>query len=224
MRGVSRGIVTARAPGLGNVTAVQTSPAAQRAVGLGLGAVVLGLLVVLAVALPKAQGDTGTARLPDTLPGGWIATDALTTDDVPAESGIDEAALERQGDLREYAEEAYAEVYDDAPAFRTYTDETLQRFALVTVFAGESHAFLPGQPPVDAEAEGLARSGTELVREGDALCSVTYQMVAAGQDPGAPTSTSCQLPSGGRTVQLEAQGLSVEDAFTLLEDVADAVA
>lgn len=211
---------------VGNVTGVQNSPAAQRAVGLGLGAVVLGLLIVLAVALPKAQGDTGStgADLPATLPGGWTATDALQVDELPAEAGIDAEAIERQADRREYAEQAYAEVYDDAPSFRTYTDDTLQKYALVTVFAGEAQAFAPGDPPVDPEAEGMARSTSELVREGDALCSVSYQAVAAGQDAGAPTSISCQLPTAGRTIQLQAQGISVEEAFALLDELATAIA
>lgn len=212
---------------MGNVTGVQKTPAAQRAVGLGLGAVVLGLLVVLAVALPKAEGETGTAgavALPDTLPGGWTATDALDVDALPAEAGIDAEAIQRQADRRAYAEQAYAEVYDEAPTFRTYTDDSLAKYALVTVFTGESAAFAPGDPPVDAEAEGLARSTSELVREGDALCSVSYQAVAAGQEAGEPTTISCQLPTAGRTVQLQTQGVPVEDTFALLDDLATEVA
>ncbi|WP_244931274.1 hypothetical protein [Nocardioides sp. W7] len=206
---------------------MQNTPAVQRAVGLGLGAVVLGLLIVLAVALPKAQGETGStgaADLPATLPGGWTATDALKPDELPAEAGIDAEAIERQAERRAFAEQAYAEVYDDAPSFRTYTDESLQKFALVTVFAGEAQAFAPGDPPVDAEAEGMARSTSELVRQDDALCSVSYQAVAAGQDAGAPTSISCQLPTAGQTIQVQAQGVTVEEAFALLDELATAVA
>lgn len=212
---------------MGNVTAVQKTPAAQRAVGLGLGAVLLGLFVVLAVALPKAQGETGASgavALPDTLAGGWTATDALDPDEMPAEAGIDAEAIERQADRRAFAEQAYAEVYDQAPAFRTYTDDSLQKYALVTVFSGESHAYAPGDPPIDAEAEGLARSTSELVRRGDALCSASYQPVAAGEDAGEATSVSCQLPIAGRTVQLQAQGISVDDTFALLDTLADQVA
>ncbi len=133
------------------------------------------------------------------------------------------AAIERQADRRAYAEEAYAEVYDDAPSFRTYTDDTLREVRTGTVFAGEAQAFAPGDPPVDPEAEGMARSTSELVREGDALCSVSYQAVAAGQDAGV-TSISCQLPTAGRTIQLQAQGISVEDAFALLDELATAIA
>lgn len=226
MRGVSRGLRAPARRGLGNVSGVQNTPAAQRVVGLGLGAVVLGLLIVLAVALPKAQGDAGTtpAELPATLPGGWTATDELDVADLPAEAGIDEEAIQRQADLRDYAEEVYAGVYDDAPSFRSYTDKTLQKYALVTVFAGESHAFLPDAPPIDAEVAGAERSGTDLVREGDALCSASYQLVQAGQDAGEPTSVTCQLPTAGRTIQLEAQGVSVDDSFTLLDEIAAAIA
>jgi hypothetical protein len=219
---------------VGNVTAVQKTPAAQRIVGLGLGAVVLGLFVVLAVALPKAEGDTeiesgsdetsaSAAPLPETLPGGWTATDALVVADLPAEAGIDDAAIQRQAERRAYAEQAYGEASDEAPSYRTYTDDTLQQYALVTVFAGESHAFAPGDPPVDAETEGLARSTTELVREGDGLCFASYQPVAAGEDAGEPSSISCQLPTAGQTVQLQTQGVTVEDTFTLLTDLGAAV-
>lgn len=209
---------------MGNVTGVQTSPAAQRAVGLSLGAVVLGLLVVLAVALPKAEGATGVAELPTTLPGGWTATDAIDPDDAPEEAGVTAEAIERQAERREFAEQAYAEVYDEAPAFRTYTDSTLQKYALVTVFSGESDAFLPGDPPVDAEVEGIARSNTDLLREGDALCSVSYQLVAEGQDAGDPTAISCQQPVAGQTVQVQTSGVSVDDTFALLAALADEIA
>lgn len=217
---------------MGNVTGVQKTPAAQRTVGLLLGAVVLGLLVVLAVVLPKATGETGegaasaagAAELPATLPGGWTATDALKVEDLPAEAGVEAADVERQAERRVFAEQAYAEVYDDAPTFRTYTDDTLQKYALVTVFSGESSAFAPGDPPVDAEAEGLARSTSELVRDGDALCSVSYQATAAGQDAGEPTSISCQLPTAGQTIQLQTQGVTLEDAEALLDELAAVVA
>lgn len=220
MRAVSPGLGPARDRFLGNVSAVQTSPAAQRVVGLGLGAVVLALLVGLAVGLPKAEGDTAATVLPDTLPGGWTATDVLDVADVPAESGITEEAIQRQADRRAYAEARFAEAYDDAPSFRTYVDETLQKFVLVTVFVGEGQAFLPGEPPVDPEAEGLARSNTELVREGDALCSVSYQPVPAGQETGDPAAVSCQQPVDGQTVQLQTQGVSLDDTFALLDDIA----
>lgn len=217
---------------MGNVTAVQKTPAAQRVVGLALGVIVLGLLLVLAVALPKAEGasestepdeSAGPAALPDTLPGGWTATDALDLATVPEDSGVDAEAIQRQADRRAFAEEAYAEVYDEAPSFRSYTDETLRSFALVTVFAGESTAFLPGEPPVDPEQEGIARSNTELVREGDALCSVSYQVVAAGQDSGEPTTVGCQQPVAGQTVQLQTQGTTLDDTFALLDELVSAV-
>jgi hypothetical protein len=216
---------------VGNVTGVQKTPAAQRVVGLTLGVVLLGLLVVLAVALPKAEGATDTepaeaataADLPDTLPGGWTATDALQVDELPAEAGVDEAAIQRQADSRAYAEQVYADVYDDVPAFRVYTDDTLQRYALVTVFVGESRAFLPGEPPIDPEAVGAANTNTELRREGDALCSVSNQVVAAGQQAGEPTSVSCQQPVAGQTVQVETQGVTLDDTFAFLDEVATAV-
>ncbi len=210
---------------MGNVTGVQKTPTAQRIVGLTLGAIVLGLLVVLAVVLPKAQGDTGSADLPETLPGGWTAADALDPDDVPEAAGADaEELVERQVDQRKYVEDTYAEVYDEAPAFRVYTDEELRQVALVTVFETGPGSFAPPQGLVDPEVAGLERAPVELVREGDALCAVSYQAVAAGEDSGEPQTITCQQPSGSRTVQLTTQGVSVDDTFTLLDEISTELA
>jgi hypothetical protein len=210
---------------VGNVTGVQKTPAAQRAVGLGLGVVVLALLVGLAVGLPKAEGASTSevAELPTTLPGGWTATDAVDPADAPEGSGVDADAIEAQAEQVVYAEKAYAEVYDPAPHYRVYTDDSLQRFVLVTIFAGESSAFLPDSPPVDPQAIGAERSGTELVREGDALCSVSYQLVAAGEDAGEPTAVTCQRPVDGQTLQVQAQGVTLDDTFAFLDELAAAV-
>lgn len=204
---------------------MQTSPAAQRVVGLGLGAVVLGLLVVLAVALPKAQGATGAVDLPRTLPGGWLATDALEADDFPEGLQADpDTVIASQVASRAFAEESYDGVYEDPTAYRVYTSEDFQALAVVTVFGAGGGSFGATETIVDPESNGLDRGTVELVRHDDAVCVVTYQAAPAGQDAGDPSGVACQQPAGERTVQLTTQGVALDEVYELLADVADEVA
>ena len=189
----------------------------MRALGVVLGVVLLGVIVLLTVGLPRWTGG-GESDLPAELPGGWTATDALDPDDLPESAGEQDA---------EYVEESYAEVYDEPPVFRTYTDDSFQRFALVTVFEGGRGCFAPPQGVVDPEAVGLERAPIELVHRGDSLCAVDYQAVATGEgteETEQPQSITCQRTSGERTVQLATQGVTVDDTFALLEDIGDEVA
>ena len=199
----------------------------MRALGVVLGVVMLGLIVLLTVGLPRWTGG-GEAELPAELPGGWTATDALDPDDLPESAGEQAAEyVDRQVQQREYVEETYAEVYDEPPAFRTYTDESFQRFALVTVFEGGGGSFAPPQGVVDPEVVGLERAPIELVHRGDSLCAVDYQAVATGEgteETEQPQSITCQRTSGERTVQLATQGVTVDDTFALLEDIGEEVA
>ena len=197
---------------------MQTSPASQRAAGIGLGAVVLALLAALAIGLPKALGDTGLPSLPDKLPGGWVAGDTLTEDEVPA--GAENVLA--QLDQLDYIDQVYGEVYDTTPEFRVYTDATLQRYAAVTVYAGEGGAFGPGQGVFEGSTIGLAQDPVQVERRGETLCVLTYPAAPAGQpstEANLPTSVNCQAPAGGNTVAVNVSGVDVDDAFGLVDDV-----
>lgn len=199
---------------------VTRTPSVQRVLGIVLGVLLLGALVGLAVLLPKAQGETGLPGLADELPGGWTAIDVLDDHDPP--EGVAEIAV-RQREQLEYVEETYAEVYDEAPEVRAYTDETFQSYAVVTLFPTSGAAFAPPEGVVDGKALGMDRDPVDLVRRGDALCAAEYQPVAAGQgteESHRPTSITCQQPGTSRTLQVHTQGVSVDDTFALLEGLA----
>lgn len=189
----------------------------QLALGGLVGAVGLGAVAAFAIGLPEASGE-GRVALPERLPGGLAAVDVPSGADEPQE------VLDRQQDAVEYVQDRYAEVYDEPVAFRVYADEEFERYAVVTVFPGESEAFGPPNGIPDPAAQGLARAQTELVREGDAVCIASYQPVPEGEDADEdPLGVTCQLPADGHTVQVTSNRASVEDAAGLTEDVADAL-
>lgn len=199
---------------------VKRSPARQRAVGLGLGLVILGLLVVFAVVLPKTQDGGALPKLADTLPGGWTAIDVLD-EHAPPEGAAQFA--EQQREQLAYLEEIYAEVYDEAPEFRAYVDSSLQSYAVVTLFPTSGGSFAPPEGIVDGKALGMERDPVELVRRGDALCTANYQAVAAGQgtaENDQPVSVTCQQSGPTRTLQLATQGVDLDGTFALLEELA----
>lgn len=193
----------------------------QLALGALVGAVGLGAVAAFAIGLPEVSGGDGRVALPERLPGGLTAVDVPSANDEPAE------VLQRQEDAVRYVQDRYADVYDEPVAFRVYADEGFERYAIVTVFPGESQAFGPPNGIPDPAAQGLARAQTELVREGDDVCIASYQPVPEGDDDSEdsddPLSVTCQLPVDGHTIQVAANEASVAETAALTEDVADAL-
>jgi len=210
---------------VGNLTPVTTNRRLGLVVGVGLGVLGLGLMFLFAVGLPHVT-SADEVELPDSLPGGWVAADVAAVpgdlDDADAEEFIE--SRER---ATEYVREVYDDVYDEPVAFRAYTDKDLAQFVVVTVFTSDGGAFGPPNGVADPEALQLERATTELVRRGDVVCIANYQPVAVGEDGGAdadtPLGVSCQLPTGGHTIQLATNGLSLDDTVRLVHDVADEI-
>ncbi|KQP63398.1 hypothetical protein ASF47_14970 [Nocardioides sp. Leaf285] len=218
--------------GVGNVTAVTTTPtiARTRVAGVVLGAVLLALMVVFAVVLPRIDsgaeelsGADSVAALPDELPGGLRALDL----GVEAPEGQDPAQAEeltqRQTELQESAGERLSEVFDAPAEVRIYADEALQRQAAVAVVGVPAGLFIPGALPVDPALLDLARSSTELERVGDAVCQLTYgQNVPAGQPvpEDDPAGVTCQLGAEGTTYWIQGGGITAEEAVAVLDDLA----
>ena len=198
---------------MGNLTSVKTNSRLGLALGALLGVVGLGLVFAFAVVLPEIT-DPETVELPDSLPGGWVAVDIATPPDGSTDTG-GSASAESQRKATDYVREVYDEVYDEPVAFRAYTDKDFSHFVVVTVFTSDGGAFGPPNGVADPEELELKRATTELVRRGDVVCVANYQPLAAGEDDAddsaTPLGVSCQLPTGGHTIQLATNGLSVDD-------------
>jgi hypothetical protein len=208
---------------VGNLTPVRTNRRLDLAVGVGLGAIGLGLLAVFGVLLPQLTEDDAV-KLPDALPGGWVAADIATVPSTNEGSTTDTGAREQ---ATEYVRRVYADVYDDPVAFRAYIDADLTTFVVVTVFTSDGGAFGPPNGVADPDQLGLKRATTELVRRGDVLCVANYRPVAEdaedADDSTTPVGISCQLPTGGHTIQLATNGLSLDDTVELVHEVADSI-
>lgn len=203
---------------------MQTSPAVQRVVGLGLGAVVLGLLVVLAVALPKvadAEEPTLELSLPATLPGGYAAADdpASFADGDLADQAEAIASAQEAG--TRYGNDVLPEVLGHAAATRSYVGEGTEA-VFVQVFQAEGGAF--SAPSLSDPAASGGQGGTAMERVGDGVCILTYGQTQTGASDAAPVNSQCQVAHEGLTVQISAAGVAadelVEIADGLLADLA----
>lgn len=193
----------------------------SRWLGILLGILILGAILLLAVGLPRLTGAAEeTVSLPDELPGGLVAIGEVT----PPEGAVEdpEGFQEAQRETIDYIERTYDEVYEHPVAFQAYTDEALERFVTVTVYAAPGGAFGPAQGFASAEAQGLARPQTELLREGDAVCIANWPQTEAGTQPqedDVPAGLTCQQSDGERTVQLASTGETVQATADLLDRV-----
>lgn len=195
-------------------------------VGIAVGALMLGLVAVFAIALPKAadaeSGEVapavGDLELPDTLPGGYTASDlpeAFTGD----YAGRAEEVAEAQQDAREHGDRVLADVLGEPAVTRTYASKDL-RAVFVQAFRAEGGAFAPDSLPDPSTAAG--QSVPELVAVGDAACIVSRpasQTGAPADESAPPQYAQCQLSEGELTVQVGAQGLQPEDMVGLADHV-----
>ncbi len=198
--------------------------ARNRLVGILLGLVALGLLLVLAVLLPRvAPGDSGSVTLPDTLPGGLTTIRAA---EPPADAGVDaEEFMAEQQKWVDYTEETASKAWEEPVEFDVYVDESYERGYFVTVYGGPGGAFGAPQGLLSgetAEAQGMALPATEMVREGEVVCEVTWPQIPADQEVAEdtrPARVVCQQPAGERTVQVAAADTTVGEAADVLADV-----
>ncbi|NHC23934.1 hypothetical protein G6553_12215 [Nocardioides sp. IC4_145] len=207
------------------------TPSAKTSVlGLVAGVVVLALLVVFAVLLPKAvDGSAGAEEpigLPDTLPGGYTASDleeAFAEQYDAEQAGV---VADRESASREHTDEVLADVYDYAAETRVYASEDLSTAVSVQAFRAAGGAFAPERISED-DAAASGGASQELVREGDAVCIVQRAAVdpAAGAPQGdTPSYVSCQRSEDDLTVQAAAGAMTPEDLVALVDAAWDAVA
>jgi hypothetical protein len=189
-----------------------------------LGLLFLGLVAAFAIGLPKAQGDEAghdaaeelTLTLPDTLPGGYVASDnpdAFTEGQLADQA--DEIAKQEQAN-REYGNKALPEALGTAAATRTYVANGTEA-VFVQAFQSEGGAFAPNSVPDPANSGGQAN--TEIKAVGDGACILTYaQAQAEGQAPPVGFS-QCQVSQGEVTVQIGSSAVSAEDLVSVADDL-----
>lgn len=211
------------------MSSTRSTSAKTPVLGLLLGLVVLALMVVFAVLLPKAVGDSGASDeplgLPDTLPGGYTAADLDAAFAGQYDADQAESYAGRQASARKHADEVLAEVYEHAAETRTYASKDLSTAVFVQAFRAPGGAFAPET----ISEEGAAASGAasqELVREGDAICRVERAAAdpTTGAGGGAPSYVSCQRSEDDLTVQVTAAGTPAEEVVELVDATWDEVA
>jgi len=174
------------------------------ATGIAIGAVVLALVVLLAVFLPRAQGNGGKPALPDALPGlGAVDADATWTD-VPAAVT---KALKQEGatvkklrssltQLAPKSQTSLDQVSDVPSSSRLYVDPNFQTLYSVQAFRTEAGVFAP--TPLD--------ESSTMSKVGDDLCISTTD-----SSTGA-TTVECQASHNGLTVQVAASAAAAKVA------------
>jgi hypothetical protein len=197
---------------VGNLTGVTSLRRSGLAVGLPLGLVFLALVLVLGVFLPKAEGSE-SVELPDALPGGYTALDDPSR---PVPDGVQGDLAKTQAQIVKTTEGQYDDAYGTPVAFRIYSDDSLQVGIGVTVFAGDGGAFGP---------EFGSLQGASVSKEGDAVCTTLASQAGMTQSGQAatPSQVTCQLPDHEHTIQVSAQGLSLDDTVKLTHEVADSI-
>ncbi|MFT4288944.1 hypothetical protein [Nocardioides sp.] len=191
--------------------------------GVVLGVVVLALFAAIGIGLPKAVGDSdghGSSEpivLPDTLPGGYTATDLEEAwASAPADQAEQASAYARnEAVARTYADKVLAETGVVA-ATRSYISEDLSSPVIVQAFRADGGAFSPLQI-IDASTAEAGDSVDSLVTSHGVTC------IQAGTADGAggvqASYFECQKSADGFTIQVTSASTTIEDAVDLVESV-----
>jgi hypothetical protein len=185
--------------------------------GAVLGVLLLALAAAFAIALPKVNGESsGAIVLPDTLPGGYTATDLAAayenapgaTDDKVASASASERTV------RAYGNKVLAESGVVA-ATRNYVNADLSAPLVVQAFRAAGGAFSPFQfsDPKTAQA---GQEVQNLVERGGVVC--IEHGSADGQGGVQPAYVECQKSEGDLTIQVTST-LALDKAVDLVGDV-----
>lgn len=190
-------------------------------VGILLGIVILGAMAAFAIGLPKAHGEEGDSAaaieltLPDTLSGGYIASD----DPKAFEGGQLEAQadtiVEQEKASAEYGNTVLPKVLGHAAVTRTYVANGTEA-VFVQAFQAEGGAFAPNSLS-DPEASG-GQVATAIKNVGDGVCIISYSQSSTGGEA-EPAFSQCQVTSGGITVQIGSAAVTAEDLVGVADDL-----
>jgi len=192
-----------------------TSSRASTVVGIVLGLVILGAMAAFAIGLPKAHGEEKPAarvlELPDTLPGGYVASDdpAAFADGDLADQADQIAAGERAS--RDNGDKVLPKVLGNAAATRTYVVDGSQPL-YVQVFESEGGAFSPPSLPAPGEDGSVS---TELATVDGGACILAYGQPAGDGSKPEPVSSQCQVTRDGLTVQIQSGAVDAQELVSI---------
>jgi hypothetical protein len=203
------------------VSTPTTSDRTSTWVGILLGVLILGAVSAFAIGLPEANGDEGPVSseklaltLPDTLPGGYAASDdpAAFTGGSLADQA--DAIAKQEKASRDYGNKVLPDALGTAAATRTYVAEGTQA-VFVQVFQSTGGAFAPNSIP-DPDSTG-GQASTVMKRVGDGACILTYgQAQAEGQ--AAPVAFSqCQVTDRAVTAQIGSAAVPAKDLVVVAD-------
>lgn len=197
---------------------MSAAPKNSRIVVLGivLGAILLALVTVFAVVLPKVDDESGAVKLPDTLPGGYVATDLPEAFAGAPSSDKDQvdAAVRSERASRDFGDQVLADSGANA-ATRTYLGKDMQTAVVVQAFRAAGGAFSPFQF-TDPDTAEPGTQVEKLVREGDAVC--IQRGMADGKGGVSGGYIQCQRSEGDLTIQVTTQ-LELDDAVDMVDTV-----
>ena len=200
-----------------------TSPSRNSTVvGIAVGVVLLGLMAAFAVGLPKTTdaddgGESAIAlSLPDTLPGGYAAADDPTSFDGGQLAEQADAIAQQQQDSTAYGNKVLPDVLSTSAVTRSYVVEETKA-VFVQVIQAPGGAFAPSVLTDPAASKGAG--GTTMKAVGDGVCILTYGQSQAGEGPGDPVSSECQVSRDELTAQVQSSQVAAEALVDLADEV-----
>lgn len=178
--------------------------------GIAIGAVALALVVVFAVLLPKASGDEAGTRikLPNSLPGGYIAADRTEAWKGNANVSGHESELVAQVKAEiNYGNSALEKTTGGGFGNRIYIKGSSAIF-FVQVFRAAGGAFSPGEISDPSKLQ-QGSSVQQLLKVGKSTCIIDGTTSTGSQV--TPSQTQCQLSEGELTVQVTAPSVAASD-------------
>jgi len=192
--------------------------------GIALGAVALALVVVFAVFLPKAVGDTTDASpitLPKTLPGGY--TSAALPEAWKGNSNVagqeDQIVQQVQAEL-DFGDSQLKKTTGGSFGNAIYLKDSGQSIFFVQAFRAAGGAVSPGEISDPSKLQ-QGTSVDQLTTVGDATCIVTGTVATGGQVQ--PAQTKCQQSDGDLTVQVTAPSVAASDVAKVAALVLDQI-
>jgi hypothetical protein len=180
--------------------------------GIALGAVALALVVVFAVLLPKAVGDTADSspiNLPKTLPGGYVSAALPAAWKGNSSVSGQEAQIVKQVQAElDFGDAQLKKSTGGGFGNEIYLKSGGQSIYFVQAFRASGGAVSPGEISDPSKLQ-QGSSVDQLTTVGKATCIVTGTVGTGGQVQ--PAQTKCQESEGDLTVQVTAPSVAASD-------------
>jgi len=192
--------------------------------GIAFGAVALALVVLFAVFLPKATGDTGNSSaitLPTTLPGGYqSATNPAAWKGNPSMAGQEAQVVKAVQQELDFGDTQLKKTSGGGFGNAIYLKDGGKSIFFVQAFRAAGGAVSPGEI---SDPTKLQQGSTvdQLVSIGKATCIVTGTVATGGQVQ--PAQTKCQQSKGELTVQVSAPSIAASDVAKVTGLVLDQI-